>query len=239
MTQLTILLDLDNTLLKSDMKHFLPPYFARLAARLETLLPYQNIIDLMLASVRVMQANNDPTITNQHAFMRDFAARVQHAEADLQPLLDAFYAEDYPKLQQFTEPRPAARPLVERLQAAGHRVAIATNPLFPATAIYQRLAWANVADFNYELVTTMENSHFSKPDIHYYEEILARLNSPANTTWMIGDDPRNDIEPAHSLGLKTWWVSDAAPNDMPPPMCHQYGTLTDLLQHLDVLTNTP
>ena len=99
----------------------------------------------------------------------------------------------------------------EVLSDEGYRVVIATNPLFPATAIEQRLDWAGVRDFPYALVTTMENSHFSKPNPRYYEEILAKIQSAPETTWMIGDNPTNDIIPARTLGLKTWWITDAIP----------------------------
>jgi FMN phosphatase YigB (HAD superfamily) len=123
--------------------------------------------------------------------------------------------------------------VVQRLLGEGYTVAIATNPLFPATAIQQRLNWAGVADFPYARVTTMENSHFSKPDLRYYQEILSAVGSKLESTWMVGDDPTQDIGPAHELGLKTWWITEE--NEMmgrTMPPCDRRGSLADFLRWL-------
>jgi FMN phosphatase YigB (HAD superfamily) len=53
----------------------------------------------------------------------------------------------------------------------------------------------------------MENMCFSKPNPRYYREILDKVGATPETTWMIGDDLENDIIPARSLGLKTWWIT--------------------------------
>jgi FMN phosphatase YigB (HAD superfamily) len=49
---------------------------------------------------------------------------------------------------------------------------------------------------------------------------------------MVGDDPENDIEPAQALGLKTWWITDAAPNLSPDKLKiipDNQGSLADFL----------
>lgn len=204
-----VLLDLDNTLLGNPMEKFLPAYFALLETHLQPYLQGQALAQLMVSSVQVMQANQDPAVTNLVAFMTDFAQRLGVPGEALQPLIETFYRDDYPQLQQHTLLRAEARELVSHLLQAGHPVVIATNPLFPDTAIMQRLAWAGIADFPYTLVTTMENMCFSKPNPLYYQEILARIGAPPETTWMVGDDLENDIIPARTLGLKTWWITEA------------------------------
>jgi HAD superfamily hydrolase (TIGR01549 family) len=229
LTAATILLDLDDTLLGNDMAHFLPPYFASLARRLHPLVPGVDLRRLMGASVQVMQADHDPTVTNMAAFMADFSRRVGVEVKSLQPVLEAFYHEDYPLLRQYTTVRPEARQLVSHLLAEGHKVVIATNPFFPTTAIAQRLAWAGLDDFTFDLVTTMENSHFSKPDPRYYQEILATVGSSPVESWMVGDDPENDIEPAYTLGLKTWWISDGVAPRRPKTTPTYEGSLANLL----------
>jgi len=42
---------------------------------------------------------------------------------------------------------PEARSVVQAVFDAGYDVVIATNPLFPDTAIRQRMEWADVAEF--------------------------------------------------------------------------------------------
>lgn len=207
MSVTTFLLDLDDTLLGNSMSKFLPAYFATLQKRLSQTIKGKELQQEMIASAQVVQANQDPTLTNLDVFITDFAQRVDTNVEEVRALLTDFYQKDYPHLQQYTTFRPEAPQVVDYLLTANYSVVIATNPLFPATAIEQRLAWAGIDGRPYALVTTMENSHFSKPNPRYYQEILTKIGSQAQATWMVGDDPENDIEPAGQLGLKTWWVT--------------------------------
>lgn len=108
-----------------------------------------------------------------------------------------------------TETRPVTRPLIEHCFAQGWQVIIATNPLFPRSAIEQRLAWAGVpvSEYPYALVTSYENMHSTKPHPAYYHEILQRVGARAEKTLMVGDDWDNDIVPAGAIGLQTYWIS--------------------------------
>ena len=230
MTVTTVLLDLDNTLLGNNMAEFLPPYFAGLTQYLGELANGQDLRQLMSASVRAALANQDPTVTNMAAFMADFTQRLGQPIEIIQPLIEAFYREAYPHLRQYTTFRGEAQQVVQRLLADGYQVVIATNPLFPATAIEQRLEWAGLNGLPYALVTTMENSYFCKPNPRYYQEILAQLGSAPAATWMVGDDPENDIAPARAVGLKTWWVTNPdLPEPPVKPTCDKQGSLADFL----------
>ena len=224
----TFLLDLDNTLLGNDMATFLPPYFDALQRSLQALADGQDLKASMIASVRVMQANQDPNLTNYEAFMADFVRRIGQPRAMVEASVDSFYANDYPALQRYTQLRPEARQIILQLQQQGRTAVIATNPLFPATAIEQRLAWAGIDDLPVALVTHMQNCHFSKPNPGYYTEILAKIEAQAESTWMVGDDVVNDIEPARSLGLKTWWITDEPEHNRGGPSDRQ-GSLSDFL----------
>ncbi len=231
----TILLDLDNTLLGNDMNDFLPPYFAALHERLSRWLGGRDLRQVMYASVQAMQTNDASDVTNMAAFMADFGPRLNRSPEALRAVLEEFYREDFPHLRQYTTVRPEAVAIVRRLLGDGHEVVIATNPLFPATAIEQRLAWADVGDFSYRLVTTMENSSFSKPNPAYYREILTKVEAEPALTWMVGDDPANDIGPAQAVGLKTWWITDALRPDDPRPTVEptQQGTLAQFVAWLE------
>lgn len=225
----TILLDLDNTLVGNDMERFLPPYFAALEKHLRNVIDPIDLKPLMFASIKATQANHDLAMTNLAVFTTDFARRVGLSVAELDAVLDVFYRDDYPHLRQYTTTRPEAQPVVRRLLADGCQVVIATNPLFPAVAIEQRLEWAGIGGFPYALVTSMDNSYFSKPDLRYYEAILRQIGAAPETTWMVGDDPVNDMAPARQIGLKTWWITDDAQTDQPAPDCDKQGTLAEFL----------
>lgn len=232
---ITFLLDLDNTLLGNDMDRFLPPYFVMFAKRLQPLAPGQDVTRLLIDSVQTAIDNQDPTVTNMAAFMTEFTRRLDCPAEAITTILETLYQEDYPQLQRYTSLRPEAKEVVQRLFVCGCQVVIATQPLFPAVAIEQRLEWAGVAGFPYALITTLENSHFSKPDIRYYQEILDKVGSSPENNWMVGDDPARDIMPAHRLGLKTWWITDEADisgkNSAPP--YDKSGSLADFLTWLE------
>jgi HAD superfamily hydrolase (TIGR01662 family) len=225
-----VLLDLDDTLLENDMGRFLPPYFAALGQRMAPFVSPEDFVDLLLASSRVMMNNQDPAITNQQAFDADFFPCLEHPEPEVRPVMDSFYEEDFPALKCYTQPRPQARPLVQNLFDQGYDVVIATNPLFPRRAIEHRLAWAGVSDFPFTLVTTYENSHFSKPNPRYYQEILDKLGCSPGEGMMVGDDFGNDIVPAVQVGLHTYWIADGTRRcGDTSPYLGLRGTLADCL----------
>ncbi|HMR63340.1 MAG TPA: HAD family hydrolase [Anaerolineae bacterium] len=226
----TFLLDLDDTLIGNPMATFLPPYFKLLAWRLRPFLSDgTDLASLMAASVQAMQANEALDVTNLEAFMADFTRRIGYTGPELQVVINEFYAKDFLKLRQHVVYRPEAPQIVRYLLAAGYKVVIATNPLFPVTAIEQRLDWGGVKDFAYSLVTTMENSYFSKPNRRYYQAILDQIGSVPAETWMVGDDYDNDIVPAAALGIKTWWVTETVPSSETAPVYDKFGPLADFL----------
>ena len=82
---------------------------------------------------------------------------------------------------------------------------------------------------------TMENSHFSKPDPRYYQEILGVVDTEPESAWMVGDDVERDIVPAQVLGLKTWWITAVGDTSAQNPVlpADKYGTLADFLTSLE------
>ena len=234
MTTSTILLDLDNTLLGNDMKEFLPPYFALLHKHFQEFTDIQTLWQVTLSSVQNIHAQPAETDNRVETFIIEFSRQMGQPLDVVRQAWDTFYQEDFPKLKAYTTPRPEAETVVRRLLADGHQVVIATNPLFPAAAIEQRMVWAGVHDFPYARVTTMENSRYFKPDPRYYREILAKVNGAPESAWMVGDDPVNDIEPARSLGLRTWWITPNGPSaQIPPPESDKQGSLSDFLAWIE------
>jgi len=221
-----ILFDLDGTLLDSNMENFLPHYFSRLAARVAHIAPPKAFIAHLLAATEHMLAN-DGRATNQEVFAAAFFPFADHTRAELEPIFDDFYARDFPGLQEYTQRKPEARTVVQLAFALGHKVAIATNPLFPETAIRQRLAWAGVDDFPYDWVTTYENSRCCKPNLCYFDAIAERLGVPAEQCLVVGDEDM-DMAAARA-GFATYLVPGAATAlspDTPEPTYR--GSLADL-----------
>jgi FMN phosphatase YigB (HAD superfamily) len=169
------------------METFLSPYLKLISARIAAIMPTQEFIAQLLRATERMAAN-DGRATNEEVFAAAFYPAIGRPRAEMEPIFEAFYAEDFPKLQQYTRRKPEARLVVQRIFELGYDVAITTNPLFPASAVRQRLAWAGVDDFPYRLVTTYENSRYCKPNPRYFEDVAGRLGHPTAACLVVGDE---------------------------------------------------
>ena len=172
-----ILFDLDDTLLGNSVEIFIPAYLQALTRRVVHLVSSDRLIAELMGGTEAMDANDGTGPTNEETFAAVFYPALGYEPDELKPSIDRFYAKEFPKLQPLTHTRPEARALVEWAFERGLQVVIATNPIFPRTAIEQRLDWAGVpvTEFDYALVTTYENMHATKSHPSYYREILARL----------------------------------------------------------------
>lgn len=207
-----LLIDLDDTLLDNDIERFLPAYLRLLGEHLAPRFPPEQMISALLRGTQAMLDNRDPQRTLHQAFADVFYPLLDTTEEFLRPDLDSFYRDRFPLLRSLTLPRPDAPALVQQALDASIDVVIATNPLFPPTAIEQRLAWAGVPaeTVPYGLITHFQNMHFTKPRPEYFAEILGLLGlSPAEAA-MIGNDPQDDLEPARLLGLAVFHVGSSA-----------------------------
>jgi FMN phosphatase YigB (HAD superfamily) len=230
-----LLLDLDDTLLGNNMDSFIPAYLRGLSARLATVAEPQKMVKALLEATDHMATDDSPGLTLEEKFDSVFFPQLGLERSAVQPLIDTFYRDDFPSLTVLTEKNPAASRLVMGALARGDQVAIATNPLFPHTAILQRVAWAGLHpdQVPFALIPSYETFHFAKPNPAYLAEFLAQLGWPEGAVVMVGDDPRMDIEPARQLGLPFFWIADpskAWPDFSPEP---PRGSLDDLLPWLD------
>ncbi|MFO7536857.1 MAG: HAD family hydrolase [Chloroflexota bacterium] len=229
-----ILFDLDDTLLGNDMDKFIPPYFDMLGNHVAPRYPKDKFLQALLASTEAMINNQDTAVSNRDAFWSSFAHLTGQGPDALEAYITTFYEDQFPQLQRVSEHRPIAADLVRTCLEQDWQVVIATNPLFPRIAIEQRLVWAGVpvTEFPYALVTAYENMSATKPHPAYYAQILQKLDCAPETAVMVGNDWGNDIEPAASLGLQTYWVTDNTTTPPDPTLVTAYGSLTDLHQRL-------
>lgn len=221
-----ILFDLDGTLIDSTTDRFLPPYFAALMKQVAHLIPPDKFIAQLSASTRAMVANTDLTQTMEEKFAADFFQSIGVARETLVPLFDYFYKREYPKLRSLVHPVPDARRAVELAIQQGYQVVVATMPVFPGTALRQRMEWGGVADLPWALVTDYETMHASKPHSTYYREIASLIHCAPEDCVMVGNEIVNDIAPAKRAGMKTFFATNdgAAPPDVPADWI---GTLKD------------
>jgi FMN phosphatase YigB (HAD superfamily) len=225
-----ILFDLDGTLLDNNINTFLPHYFQRLSAKVAHILPPDQFIACLLQATRAMIAN-DGRATNEQVFAEVFYPLLGRPREEMEPIFMDFYAHDFASLRQYTARKPEARQVVQKAFDLGYDVVIATNPLFPATAIAQRMEWAGVDGFPYRLVTSYENSRTCKPNLAYYQRILETIGHPAQACLVVGNEAMDMV--AGRLGCATFFIPDSsAPLDpsIPEPTCR--GTLSDLVELL-------
>ncbi len=134
-----VLLDLDNTLLENDMEQFIPAYLGLLGQFIADHYPPEAFIRHLMRATDAMMANDGSERTNQEVFDAAFFPAIGRTREEMEPLFAEFYATRFPALRTLTRPVRIARPLMEWLFRQGFQVAIATNSLFPRTAIDQRL----------------------------------------------------------------------------------------------------
>lgn len=234
-TKLIILCDLDDTLLKNDFNTFLPAYLKAFSNTI-TLLPEKVFVSNLLSGTNQMISNQNPTRTLQDVFDAAFFSAVGLNKTTLEPIIDHFYGKVFHTLQPLTAPIPESKKIIEYALERHHHTVIATNPLFPFTATAQRLGWTEISprDYPYDLITTYEIFHFSKPNIAYYAEILGKLGWLENPAVMIGNDLEEDIRPASALGLPTYWINPTVqtPNFERHPLSGQ-GDLTGVVPWLE------
>ncbi len=208
---ITLLLDLDDTLLETNMDAFIPAYFKALAAAVADKVSPEVLIQEMMVGTKAMMSNLDPALTLQEVFDAQFFPSLGTDRAALRTSIDQFYDEVFPSLKSLTKPIPEAVRLVDWALAQGHRVVIATNPFFPLKAILHRLRWAGLPPEKYPftLVTSYENFHFTKETVAYYPEILAQIGWPDDPVVMVGDDIEREVKPTQAAGFPVYWVRES------------------------------
>jgi FMN phosphatase YigB (HAD superfamily) len=203
-----ILFDLDGTLLDIDMNYFLRQYFAlMLKFARERGLARETLAERILIATSLMINNRDPEKLNQEVFFDEFFKDPAYSPDLYHPFFDEFYHREFGKLKELCCPLPLAHAIVEQAGRLSPNVVIATNPVFPETALRQRMEWAGVGSFQYRLVTSYEVMHFTKPHPEYYREISEIIGVSPERCLMIGNDVGEDLT-AGGLGMKTFLVKD-------------------------------
>jgi FMN phosphatase YigB (HAD superfamily) len=224
---LTVLFDLDDTLLFTNMDKFLPAYFNALSKYLSHLAPKEKIIQQIQFAVRKMAANQNPAKLLKQIFSDNFYKPLGTTEADCREALNSFYEKEFAKLQSVTQQKPAASELVHWCQENNMTLAIATNPLFPETATRQRIEWAGLNPGDFFFFSTYNDFHFTKPNLTYYAETLGRLGWPDEPTVMIGDHLSFDLLPMEKMGFDTYWIDPETEEANRPQ-----GTLAEVMPWL-------
>jgi len=204
----SLLFDLDDTLLETNLDAFLPGYFKKLAGHFAKSIAPQQFIDALLRSTQIMYDSKSVDMTLEQVFSQHFYPALGLPREQMAGELEYFYDEVFPALQPLTRPMPGAVEMVEWAFSQGWNVAIATDPLFPRKAILHRLRWAGLAPEKYPftLISDFQSFHFAKASVAYYPEFLARMGWADSPVMMVGDSMERDVIPSQQAGLPVFWL---------------------------------
>ncbi|MFB5192307.1 HAD family hydrolase [Alicyclobacillus fastidiosus] len=203
----TLLFDLDGTLLPFDLDSFMSGYFERLTPHLQGYVHSDELAPWILGAMRRVVESEVPHLTNMDKFRRALFDNDSEKEAQIWPIFEAFYDSSFQELQDLTSPTNIAREICRTAYDKGYQLVLATNPIFPKVATQSRMCWARLEETWFKLVTTMENSHYCKPNPKYFLEILDALDLAPNECMMIGNDVQEDGVAGH-VGIPTFLVTD-------------------------------
>ena len=232
----TVLFDLDGTLLPMDQNAFIKAYFGGLARRLAHHgYDPQKLIDAIWQGTAAMVKNNGD-VSNEERFWQGFEAAYGKPARQDEELFAAFYREEFDNVSTSCGHTPMAREIIDTVKALGLRVALATNPIFPAMATERRIAWAGLSTSDFELYTTYENSRFCKPNPDYYRDIMKTLGVTPEECLMVGNDVVEDMV-AQTLGSRVFLLTDDLINlknaDISVYPHGSYAELLDFIKNLN------
>jgi FMN phosphatase YigB (HAD superfamily) len=236
---LTILIDLDGTLLSNNIDNFIPVYLEALSRHLYPI-PQDLIIREIMSATRKMVENQSPIDTLENIFESHFYPAIGTTRIMLQDKIESFYGKIYPTLRQYTHQKPGVIEFINKSFKQGYQVAIATNPVFPRTATLQRLHWAGLSqeEYPYSIISTYESFHFAKPSPVYYAELLGQLGWPVDPVVMIGNDFEMDIQPAGLLNVPTFLLNELESEfGEKPGSTSRYGDISSLTNWINEVSS--
>lgn len=227
-----IFFDLDGTLLPMDQDAFTKLYFKLLSLKLAKLgYDPNHLVDAIWTGTAAM-VKNDGSCRNEEAFWKTFSSIYGEQVLNDLPHFDAFYRNEFSGAKAACGLNPKAAETIALAKSRGFRLVLATNPLFPAIATENRVAWAglNLADF--ELYTTYENSCHCKPNPDYYRDILSHTGLDAEDCLMVGNDVDEDMI-VSSLGMNVFLLTDCLINKKSADIsAYPNGNFDDLMSFL-------
>jgi len=230
----TVLFDLDGTLLPMDQEVFVKAYLGHLA---KFLAPHGYdpgaIVDAIWAGTGAM-VKNDGSATNEEIFWKKFCSIFGEDAQKDEPLFQHFYETKFPAVQSSCGFNPKAAEAVAAIRNKGMKVALATNPIFPAIATRQRIRWAGLTPEDFELYTTYENSCHCKPNLAYYQDVLDTLGVRGEECLMVGNDAGEDMV-AGKLGMKVFLLTDSLIDRGLDISQYPQGSFKELLAYIETL----
>lgn len=148
------------------------------------------------------------TSRNDEVFYQAFGERVgTDLVTALKPKFDEYYLNEFAILKEHLDDNSEMIEAIQLLKEEGYQLVIATNPMFPPSAVEQRILFSglNIADFIY--YSDFEKHTRTKPTPEYYEEVCSINNLDPKHCLMVGNDMKEDVS-AQAVGMDTWLITD-------------------------------
>ncbi len=228
-----VMFDLDGTLLPMDQDIFVGTYFKLLAKKMsEYGYEPKTLIDNVWKCTYAMIKNNGQD-TNENIFWKNFAEIYGDDCLKDTPLFDKFYKNEFQKVKDVVGFNAKSKEVIDLLKNKGYRIALATNPVFPAVATKSRCKWAGIEPDEFELITTYENSSFSKPNPQYFLEITEKLNIKPEECLMVGNDVSEDGA-ALKTGMSVFFLTDCLINKNNEDISkYPHGSFDELINYIN------
>ena len=175
------------------------------------MMPLETLITKLLLSTQML-VNNNGQMSNAEYFMSSFSQGYEGYKEEIWKRFIKFYETEFDRFKALVSVTPGVREVFVKLKKMGVKLVIASNPIWPQIVQMKRLSWAGLGDWNFELVTHIENMSYCKPHIEYYLEICQKINEKPDGCLMVGNDPVNDLVVA-KIGMKTFLVTDSSEFD--------------------------
>ena len=227
-----ILFDLDGTLLPMNQDEFTTKYMEALAKKMAGLgFEPKKLIDTIWSGVFGM-LKNEGQKTNEEIFWDKFTEVYGEESTKYIPDFDEFYRKEFIAAKEGCYENKEVFKIINELKKKNVKLVLATNPIFPAVATERRIGWAGLNPSDFEMITTYENSRYSKPNEKYYLEILDKIGAKPEECLMIGNDVSDDMS-ATKIGVETFLITDCLINrDNQDYSKFNHGTFDDFVKFI-------
>lgn len=206
-----ILFDMDGTLLPIDMPTYVPRQLEDMARCVFPNRPAEEIVEIHLKAMQAMMHQGDgrhPATPNKVIFEREMEALLKESYAPYRDIVEEYFDTEIHKFAADHPAHPEAMESVHLALEQGMRCVLATNPVFHRKHTRARIDWGKL-DLNcFAFYTVMEDSWTTKPHTAYILEVVEKLGGvlPEECAF-VGNDQREDMVPAHALGMKTFYLN--------------------------------
>lgn len=178
----------------------------RIAPMMSDIVSPNVLWQLVLKATKAVLQNNG-SLTNKEVFFSVFTKGLQNKSEEIWNRFEQFYKTEFDNLKSLVTANRGISEIFSTILNKKMKIVIASNPFWPSSAMEKRMSWAGVSKEQVHLITHMENMHYCKPRIEYYQEICDKIKVEPDDCLMVGDDPVNDMV-AGKIGIKTFLVTD-------------------------------